>query len=122
NDAGTQLDVFTASLMARYRGEPPPENGYQGNYLLEMADAMRAGLGDAVTESEAAAWGYDSVVAGLRDDLGRIGVHFDTWFSERTLHARGEVIDVLDALRAAGHTYVKDDAEWLASEALGDQR
>ena len=122
NDAGSQLDVFTASLMARYRGGAPPENGYQGMYLVELADAMRAELGDAVAESDAAAWGYDSVVGALRDDLGRIGVHFDTWFSERTLHERGDVAEVLDALRATGHTYLQDGAEWLASETLGDQR
>lgn len=122
NDAGSQLDNFTASLMARYRGEQPPENGYQGAYLIDMAVAMRAELGDHITDDQAAVWGYDAVVAELRDDLGRIGVHFDTWFSERTLHARGDVVSVLEALRAAGHTYEKDGAEWLASEALGDQR
>src|SRR4051794_20482826 len=83
NDAGTQLDVFTASLMARYHGVEPPENGYQGAYLVELAERMRAELGDAVTEPDAAVWGYDAIVAALRDDLARIGVHFDTWFSER---------------------------------------
>jgi arginyl-tRNA synthetase len=122
NDAGSQLDNFTASLMAHYRGEDLPENGYQGAYLVDMAVTMRAELGDDVTDAQAAVWGYDAVVAELRDDLGRIGVRFDTWFSERTLHARGDVVSVLEALRAAGHTYEKDDAEWLASEALGDQR
>ncbi|MEP6623581.1 MAG: arginine--tRNA ligase, partial [Acidimicrobiia bacterium] len=122
NDAGNQLDVFSASLMARYCGDEPPENGYQGEYVVDLADRMRAELGDTVTESDAAVWGYEAVVAALRDDLARIGVHFDTWFSERTLHARGDVTEVLDALRAAGHTYLEDDAEWLASEALGDQR
>ena len=59
---------------------------------------------------------------GLQDDLGRVGVHFDTWFSERTLHERGDVAAVLDELRAGGHTYEQDGAEWLAAEALGDQR
>src|SRR5204863_1989379 len=38
NDAGNQLDVFGASLHARYRGEEPPDDGYQGAYLVEMAD------------------------------------------------------------------------------------
>ena len=122
NDAGTQLDVFTASLMARYRGEQPPENGYQGGYLVELAATMRAELGDDVTDAAAADWGETAVVAQLRDDLSRIGVHFDTWFSERTLHARGDIAEVLEALRVAGHTYEQDGAEWFASEALGDQR
>ena len=122
NDAGHQLDIFAASLTARYRGERPPEDGYQGAYLIDMADAMRAELGDDVSAEQAADWGYHAVVAELRDDLARIGVHFDTWFSERTLHERGDVTDVLTALREGGHTYERDGAEWLASEALGDQR
>ena len=122
NDAGRQLDTFAASLMARYRGEQPPEDGYQGAYLIDMAAAMRDELGDDVSAEQAADWGYHSVVGELRDDLARIGVHFDTWFSERTLHERGDVTAVLAALREGGHTYERDGAEWLASEALGDQR
>jgi len=122
NDAGSQLETFTASLMARYRGEEPPENGYQGEYLIDLATAMRAELGDAVTADQAGEWGYHAVVDGLRTDLARIGVQFDTWFSERTLHERGDVAAVLEDLRASGHTYEKDGAEWLASEALDDQR
>ena len=122
NDAGRQLDTFAASLMARYRGEQPPEDGYQGAYLIDMAAAMRNELGDSVSAEQAADWGYQAVVAELRNDLARIGVHFDTWFSERTLHERGDVADVLTALRDGGHTYERDGAEWLATEALGDQR
>ena len=122
NDAGRQLDTFAASLMARYRGEQPPEDGYQGAYLIDMAAAMRDELGDGVSAEQAADWGYQAVVAELRNDLARIGVHFDTWFSERTLHERGDVADVLTALRDGGHTYERDGAEWLATEALGDQR
>ncbi len=122
NDAGRQLDTFAASLMARYRGEQPPEDGYQGAYLIDMAAVMRDELGDDVSAEQAADWGYHAVVAELRDDLARIGVHFDTWFSERTLHERGDVTAVLEALREGGHTYERDGAEWLASEALGDQR
>ncbi len=122
NDAGAQLDVFTASLMARYRGELPPENGYHGAYLTDLAVAMRDALGDEVDDAAAMVWGYRAVVDALRDDLARIGVHFDTWFSERTLHERGDVGEVLEALRTAGHTFEQDGAEWLASESLGDQR
>ncbi len=122
NDAGTQLDTFTASLMARYHGTEIPDDGYRGAYVGEMAEELRAALGDDVTTEAAADWGYREIVAGLREDLGRVGVEFDTWFSERTLHARGDVAGVLDALRAGGHTYEQDGAEWLASEALGDQR
>jgi arginyl-tRNA synthetase len=122
NDAGNQLDVFGASLLARYQGELPPEGGYQGEYLEEMALRLRAALGDSVTEEQAREWGYRDVVAQLESDLGRIGVHFDTWFSEQTLHERGEVEQVLTDLRARDITFVDDGATWLRTTDFGDQR
>jgi len=122
NDAGTQLDTFAASLMARYRGEAPPEDGYQGEYLIDMAERLRADLGDAVTEEQAREWGYRDAVRGLRDDLGRIGVHFDTWFSERTLHDAGNVARALDDLRSRGVVDERDGATWLRTTDFGDPR
>jgi arginyl-tRNA synthetase len=122
NDAGNQLDTFAASLIARYEGRPPPEDGYQGEYLAEMAERMRSEMGDAVTEEEARDWGYRDVVQQLERDLGRIGVHFDTWFSERTLHERGDVQAVLDDLGARGVSYEHEGATWLRSTDFGDPR
>lgn len=122
NDAGNQLDTFARSLLARYRGEEPPEDGYHGEYLIEMAQLLRSELGNDVDELTAREWGYEQNVKSLREDLARIGVYFDTWFSERLLHERGNVAEVLTTLDSAGHTYIKDDATWLNSEALGDQR
>jgi arginyl-tRNA synthetase len=122
NDAGNQLDTFAASLMARYRGEPPPEDGYQGQYVVETAGRMRAELGDAVTEEQARDWGYADAVRGLQQDLARIGVRFDTWFSERTLHAAGNVVRVLDDLRARGVVYEQEGATWLRATDFGDPR
>ncbi|MFA5883588.1 MAG: arginine--tRNA ligase [Acidimicrobiia bacterium] len=122
NDAGNQLDTFGASLHARYRGEAPPEDGYQGQYLVELADRMRAALGDEVTEDQAREWGYRQVVGQIQGDLERIGVVFDTWFSERTLHERGEVARVLATLDARGATFQQDGALWLRATDYGDQR
>jgi arginyl-tRNA synthetase len=122
NDAGNQLEMFAASLMARYRGQKPPDGGYQGQYVTEMAQRMRAELGDEVTEEQAAEWGYRDAVQALQDDLARIGVHFDTWFSERTLHENGEVTRVLDDLRARGVVYEQDGAVWLRATDFGDRR
>jgi arginyl-tRNA synthetase len=122
NDAGNQLDLFAASLHARYEGRTPPEGGYQGQYLVEMADRMRAALGDEVTEEQAGEWGYEDVKRLLRDDLARIGVHFDTWFSERTLHERGEVERVLTELGSRGATFEHEGATWLRTTDFGDQR
>jgi arginyl-tRNA synthetase len=122
NDAGNQLDTFGASLIARYEGREPPEDGYQGAYLVDMAVRMRAELGDHVTEEQAREWGYRDVVASLEHDLARIGVHFDTWFSERSLHERGEIESVLAALAERGATFDADGATWLRSTTHGDQR
>jgi arginyl-tRNA synthetase len=122
NDTGGQLDTFAASLFARYRGEEPPDDGYHGEYLVEMADQMRAALGDTATEEQAREWGYRWAVEGVRYDLDRIGVQFDTWFSERTLHDSGAVAEVLDDLRTRGFVYEQDGATWLRSTAFGDQR
>jgi arginyl-tRNA synthetase len=122
NDAGSQLDLFGASLYARYQGQPPPEGGYQGNYLIEMAGRLRAELGDSVSLEDAREWGYLDVVREIRTDLERIGVHFDTWFSERTLHDGGEVADVLARLDAKGMVYEADGARWLRTTDFGDAR
>jgi arginyl-tRNA synthetase len=122
NDAGSQLDKFRDSLYARYRGAEPPEDGYQGQYLVDMAAQLRAELGDDVTPDEASEWGHRRIVQSLQDDLARVGVHFDTWFSERTLHERGEVADVLAQLTAKGFVYEHEGARWLRSTDFGDQR
>ncbi|HET9730402.1 MAG TPA: arginine--tRNA ligase [Acidimicrobiia bacterium] len=122
NDAGAQLDLFRDSLYARYHGEPPPEQGYQGDYLIALADELRAECGDDVSATDACEWGYRKIVQSLQDDLARIGVHFDTWFSERTLHERGDVADVLAQLEERNVVYDADGARWLRSTNYGDPR
>jgi arginyl-tRNA synthetase len=122
NDAGTQLDLFRESLTARFHGEEPPEGGYQGEYLVDMAARAREEVGDDARPGQLAEWGYHDVVRQLRDDLARIGVHFDTWFSERELHARGDVQEVLRLLGERGVTYEADGACWLRSTDFGDGR
>jgi arginyl-tRNA synthetase len=122
NDAGTQLDLFATSLYARYRGAEPPEDGYQGQYLVDLAQQLRDDCGNDVTLDQAGEWGYRRVVELLKDDLARIGVLFDTWFSERTLHERGDVADVLAQLEKSGHMYERDGARWLRSTDFGDPR
>ncbi len=122
NDAGAQLDKFRDSLYARYRLEPVPEDGYHGQYLADMSTLLHAELGDEVTPDEACEWGYRKILQSLQDDLGRVGVHFDTWFSERTLHERGDVIDVLEQLTQKGVVYESEGARWFRSTDFGDQR
>jgi arginyl-tRNA synthetase len=122
NDAGNQLDTFAASVMARYRGESPPDDGYQGAYITQMAEEMRDELGDDISLDDAREWAYRYAFSWIRRDLAAIGVEFDTWFSERSLHDRGDVARVLDDLRAAGHVYEDDGATWIRTTEFGDQR
>jgi arginyl-tRNA synthetase len=122
NDAGSQLDAFGASLLARYDGREPPDDGYQGEYLIEMSRRMRAELGDQVTQEQAREWGYRDAVRQLREDLARIGVQFDTWFSEQTLHERGDITAVLDELSNRGAVFQNEGATWLRTSAHGDNR
>lgn len=122
NDTGNQLATFRDSLYARYEGNQPPDDGYQGEYLVELAAELRAERGGDVSPDEACDWGVSRIVAGIRDDLARIGVHFDTWFSERTLHDRDEVNDVLRELTERGFMFDDDGARWFRSTDFGDSR
>jgi arginyl-tRNA synthetase len=122
NDAGTQLERFRDSLYARYRNSKPPDDGYHGQYLVDMAEQLRQERGDGVAPDDACEWGYERVVEGLKADLARIGVNFDTWFSERVLHERGEVAEVLAQLDGRGATYDDDGAHWLRTTDYGDNR
>ncbi len=122
NDAGTQLDKFRDSLYARYQNSKPPDDGYHGQYLVDMARQLRDEHGDEVSPDVACEWGYHRIVEGLKADLARIGVHFDTWFSERVLHENGEVTGVLADLDARGVTFDEDGAHWLRTTTYGDNR
>jgi len=122
NDTGNQLATFRDSLYARYRGEQPPEDGYQGEYLVDLARDLHAELGDDVSPDDACEWGVRRNIEGVRNDLARIGVHFDTWFSERTLHERNEVADVLRVLDEKGYVFDADGARWLRTTDFGDAR
>ncbi|MGB2757118.1 MAG: arginine--tRNA ligase [Acidimicrobiia bacterium] len=122
NDAGTQLALFAASLFARLHGEPLPDDGYAGEYLIDMAEAARAEGLSEVDQATLGEWGYHRVVDSLRDDLSRIGVEFDTWFSERVLHERGDVHAVIEDLRERGVLEEREGATWLRTTEFGDTR
>jgi arginyl-tRNA synthetase len=122
NDTGNQLKKLEASLAARYRGTPFPDDGYVGQYVTDLAVDLKAEHGDDLSDGELCELGLRRILDGIKDDVARVGVRFDTWFSERTLHERGDVDSVLVALRANDATYVHEGAEWLRTEALGDTR
>ncbi|HXV04385.1 MAG TPA: arginine--tRNA ligase [Solirubrobacterales bacterium] len=122
NDAGGQIERFAASIAARMRGEEPPEDGYKGPYVIELAERLRAEGFDPAGSEALGRRGVELVLEGVRASLDRFGVRFDTWFSERDLYARGEVEEALARLESEGHTYRSEDALWLRSTDFGDDK
>ncbi|MFW2383605.1 MAG: arginine--tRNA ligase [Acidimicrobiales bacterium] len=115
NDRGTQTTLFGQSLSARKGGHDVPDGGYQGDYVTEWAKEMP-------DTADPAAWGIERALKEVEDSLAAMHVRFDTWSSERALVASGAVEVALEALRRSGHVYEKDDATWLATSELGDDK
>jgi arginyl-tRNA synthetase len=128
NDAGNQMNLFGASLLAAAKGQQPPEGGYGGEYVADLAqqiltehpDALSLGEDEAVTLFREQ--GYRLMLAEMQASLERFGVHFDVWFSERTLHESGAIKRALDTLRQQGHVYEADGAVWLRTTDFGDDK
>jgi len=119
-----------SSSLRRYRqafGEDAsiPEGGYQGDYLIELAEKVKKEIGNAypVFDETASAFfsnrGVSVIKEMIKDDLAQLGVRFDNWFSEGDLHRRGEVDAALSALKDRGGTYEQDGAIWLRAEENG---
>jgi arginyl-tRNA synthetase len=126
NDAGAQLDRFGRSLVATARGEPVPEDGYGGEYVNEIAQRVLEKYPDALDSPDPVEIFRDEgqllMLAEMRASLERFGVHFDVWFSERSLHSGGAVEHALSELRKQGHVYDTDGAVWLRTTDFGDDK
>jgi len=122
NDAGSQIGRFADSLAARMRGEEPPEDGYAGEYVGEIAARLQAEGVDPSDRETLEKRGIEEVLKEVADSLERFGVHFDNWFSERSLYAKGEVDEALAELEKRGHTYRHEDALWLRTTDFGDDK
>ena len=134
NDAGTQIDKLAQSLWARIQQQVGrhagiPEGGYQGQYLVELAEAVLAREGRAfadVPEAEGLrrcrAIGVLSQRAEQDEDLREFGVRFDVVYAESALYADQRIAAALDELDRRGHTYEQDGALWLRTTAFGDDK
>lgn len=136
NDAtnSTQVQRFAETLEARYfqqlgREAQVPEDGYQGEYVVDMAQELVSEVGDAYVEmgrDERLATLYEyslkKIVAGHQQDMEAFGVTFDTWFSESSLYEEGEVEEAMDALKAEEYTYESEGALWLRATEFGDEQ
>lgn len=120
NDAGGQIHRLGRSVQARARGEQPPEDGYQGAYVAELAeqipDAASRPVDDVAGDAVAI------LLVQIKATLERYGVHFDRFFSERTVHegTPSYVDRALSIVAAGGHSYESEGALWLRASAFGD--
>jgi arginyl-tRNA synthetase len=120
NDYGSQVRLFGESIRARARGEEPPEDGYQGEYVIELAGRID-GAADMDVD-ELARVGVDTMLGEVRETLARYRVEFDNFFHERDLHEDGAVDRALERLAEHGHVYESEGATWLRSTSFGDDK
>ncbi|HEX7197192.1 MAG TPA: arginine--tRNA ligase [Candidatus Limnocylindria bacterium] len=128
NDFGAQVVNLGLSVLARRRGTDIPEDGYRGDYVAELADQLPVEL---LSEADAApdeagrivgAWATERVRAGIEASLERLGVHFDVWKEESSLHDGGWVGRAVEKLRQSGHVYEGEGATWFRSTDFGDDK
>lgn len=117
NDAGRQVELLGQSLKARSAGKEPPEDGYKGDYLKDIAAKLppeAAGWSD----ERFSAFAISEILALHKADMQAFGTKFDRWFLESELHATGAPGKALAALKARGMTYEKDGAVWLGTSSM----
>jgi len=139
NDGGSQMEAFYRSVWARYRqalgrDAEMPENGYQGEYIADLATEIIESQGkhyldiaEATAVREIGDEARDKMVALIRDDMDAIGVTFDNWFSERSLFQNPDSVSsdydrAMGRLRNGGHLAEHSGALWFLSTAFGDER
>ena len=132
NDAGNQIHKFAVSINARYMqlilGEenfPFPEEGYHGEDIKELAQAIYQAHGDSwkdLPEEERldkmAQYGLSVNIPKMKEDLLKYRITYDEWFFESSLHESGYVAETVDLLTQKGWTYEKDGALWLNTTQL----
>lgn len=131
NDAGVQMRLLGRSLQVRYLqalGEdiPFPEDGYKGDYMSEIAEKLKSERGDALRGEQDTRpftdYAADFIMNLIRDDLDALRIHFDSYFSETTLHTEGKVEQVLARLKELGKIYDSEGAWWLRTSEYGDEK
>jgi arginyl-tRNA synthetase len=128
NDVGGQIPNLGASVAALKRSEPVPDDGYHGEYVDDLArglpddvweEATRPGADTSATVGH---WAAGVVRETIEASLERLGVHFDVWRTEGSLHDEGWVERAVGRLRERGHVYEQDGAVWFRSTDFGDDK
>ena len=139
NDAGAQISNLALSVQARCLGIEPddprwPADGYQGDYIKDVAAAYLAKETVQADDQQVTGSGdpqdLDAIrrfaVAALRreqdQDLKAFDVHFDNYFLESSLYSDGKVEAAVQAIITNGHTYEQEGALWLRTTDFGDDK
>lgn len=130
NDAGRQMRILGESTRARYLellGLPNafPEDGYQGDYIYDIARSIIEEAGEGFKTAEVSVFkdrAQQAIFADIDATLKRIGIGFDTYFNEHTLYEDGRIYEVVEALRAKNLVYEKEGATWFKTSELGQEQ
>ena len=128
NDHGGQIDRFARSLVAAAKGEPTPEDGYGGDYIKDIAQAVVEKNPSALEGSDAEvqenfrADGVEMMFAQIKESLHEFGVDFDVYFHENSLFESGAVEKSIQKLKDNGKLYEAEGAWWLKSTEYGDDK
>jgi len=128
NDRGNQMDLFGQSVEAVALGQPVPDNGYQGDYIKDLAVEVvkeNAGIKEVASAERTEAFREAAYKVQLKDQqrvLDVFNTHFDVWFSERSLHDQGAVEHGVQKLRKQGHVFENEGATWLRTTDFGDDK
>jgi len=130
NDSGLQIQTLGNSVWLRYKellGETIrfPDDHYKGAYIVDLAKKLLHEKGTGLTETDLpqiVLYAADQILNEIKADLARFNVHFDNWFSERTLYEKDSVTATLNGLRRKGLAYESDGALWFAASKFGDEK
>ena len=128
NDRGNQMDLFGQSLFAAAQNKAIPENGYHGEYIVDLAKQIvkeNPSFSKLTGDDAMAAFrdtGYKLQLEQQRQVLDNFRTHFDTWFSERTLYENNFFNHTLKKLKSLGHVYEEEGATWLRTTDFDDDK
>ena len=132
NDAGNQMSKFFESVYARWlqinnQEGLIPEDGYHGEYLIDVAKTISKSILCRENNKENMVQivgneGLNLIIEIIKSELSNLGIEFNNWFSEKSLYENGQYEKILEILNQEGHLIEKDGAKWFASTAFDDSR
>ncbi len=130
NDAGRQMRVLGESTKARYLDlvgmeSEFPEDGYQGEYITDIAQILVDEKGDSLKEEDYVPFKEKAeslIFEDISSTLKRMGITFDNYYNEHSLYESGKIEEVVEELRDKGLVYEKDNATWFKTTEYGQEK